>query len=300
MELGREPVEVALLIRKRLEELGLEQKDLATAAHVTESYVSQLLTRKKRPPAPERTDLYEKFAAVLELPNGTLERLAIVQRTGQLKRALEPAPQPLLKDVRELILGKCAAERQRALRAIFEQQTFGELERLVTQKLLDVIKEVAREELGNEGWLRSVAKLSGRSYAETRVTILEFLDTDVFHLSRSNCTDFLDPLLESWDIDLATFALEFVLNRRLVPRHTKRFEYLEAPPAVAADDEQGFARFLDDPLLSGDATKDELAFLGRLRFEGRRFNSLYYYRELQNLRDPLHSLPGRHEARPGN
>jgi hypothetical protein len=59
---------------------------------------------------------------------------------------------------------------------------FGELERLVTQKLLDVSKQVAREELKSEKWLHSVARLSGRSYKQMRVMILEFLDTDVFHV----------------------------------------------------------------------------------------------------------------------
>ena len=44
-------MDVCLLIKSRLEELGLEQKDLAAAAEVTESYVSQLLNRKKLPPA---------------------------------------------------------------------------------------------------------------------------------------------------------------------------------------------------------------------------------------------------------
>ena len=48
-------MDVCLVIKRRLEELGLEQKDLASAAEVTESYVSQLLARKKLPPAPERT-----------------------------------------------------------------------------------------------------------------------------------------------------------------------------------------------------------------------------------------------------
>ena len=41
-------MDVSLVIRRRLLELGLEQKDLARAARVTESYVSQLLTRKRR------------------------------------------------------------------------------------------------------------------------------------------------------------------------------------------------------------------------------------------------------------
>ncbi len=45
---------VALVIRQRLEQLGLEQRDLADAAQVTESYISQLLAGKKAPPAPNR------------------------------------------------------------------------------------------------------------------------------------------------------------------------------------------------------------------------------------------------------
>ena len=43
-------MDVCLVIKHRLEELGLEQRDLAAAAEVTESYISQLLTRKKLPP----------------------------------------------------------------------------------------------------------------------------------------------------------------------------------------------------------------------------------------------------------
>jgi hypothetical protein len=40
--------------------------------------------------------------------------------------------------------------------------------------------------------------------------------------------------------------------------------------------------------MSGDASEDELDFLKHLRFKRRRPSSLYYYRELQSLRDPLH------------
>ena len=50
-----------------------------------------------------------------------------------------------------------------------------------------------------------------------RVIVLEFLDTDVFNLSVENCYSFLDPLIESWNIDLRTFAMEIVLSRRLAP-----------------------------------------------------------------------------------
>ncbi len=65
-------MDVTTLIRQRLEELGLEQRQLAVAAKVTESYISQLLTGKKSPPAPERTDIYDKLGKLLKLPHGTL------------------------------------------------------------------------------------------------------------------------------------------------------------------------------------------------------------------------------------
>src|SRR5258708_6881417 len=201
------PVDVCLVIKQRLEELGLEQRDLAAAAEVTESYISQLLTRKKLPPEPGRTDIYDKMGKFLKLPSGKLAKLADHQRKEELKRNLDDPPKPLFREVRELILRKCASGKEKQVRVIFEKQPFGELERLVTQKLLDLVKKVARDELESETWLRSVARLK------------EFL------------------------------------------RHQSA---------------------------SGDATEEEIEFLKRLRFDGKRPTPLYYYRELQNLRDPLH------------
>ena len=154
-------MDVCLVIKERLAELGFEQKDLAVAADVTESYVSQLLTGKKSPPAPNRTDIYEKMGKFLKLSSGKLAKLANLQRKEQLKRGYEDPPAPLFEAVRELILRKCAPGKQQQVRAIFEKQPFGELERLVTQKLLDVVKRVAREELESEKWLRAVARLLG-------------------------------------------------------------------------------------------------------------------------------------------
>ena len=281
-------MDVSLVIRRRLEELGFEQRDLANAAQVTQSYVSQLLTRKKAPPATDRTDLYDKMEVFLKLPSGELARLADLQRQEELKRKLADPPTPLFKEVRELVLRKCKQDKQRQIRGIFEKQPFGELERLVTQKLLDVVKRVAKEELESEDWLRLVAKLSNRSYKEMRVAILEFLDTDVFNVSIENCVSFLDPLIESWDIDLATFGIEITLNHRVASRHPRRFEFVESEREPAFEEEPGLREFLKDASLSGDAAQDEIEFLRKLRFKGKRPAPLYYYRELQNLRDPLH------------
>lgn len=283
-------MDVCMAVKQRLEELGLEQKELAAAAGVTESYISQLLTRKKLPPAPNRTDIYEKMGRFLKLPAGNLSGLAEHQRKEELRRSLDP-PAPLHKEVRELILRKCARNREKEVRAIFESHPFGPVERIVTQKLLDVVKRVAKEELESEKWLRLVARLSGRSYQQMRVIILEFLDTDVFHLSVENCVSFLDPLIESWDIDPLTFAVEIVLNRRLAPQDPKRFEFVETEAGQISEEQAGFKQFRRTPSLSGDATEEEIEFLKTLRFKGKCPTALYYYRELQNLRDPLSFQP---------
>jgi transcriptional regulator with XRE-family HTH domain len=281
-------VDVSLVIKHRLEELGVEQRDLASAAQVTESYISQLLTRKKAPPAPNRTDIYEKMGQFLKLPKGELAKLADLQRHEELRRKLADPPTPLFKEVRELVLRKCKPDKEKQIRAIFEKQPFGELERLVAQKLLDVVKRVAKEELASENWLRLVGRLSNRSYEEMRVAILEFLDTDIFDVSLENCVSFLEPLIESWDIDLATFGVEIVLNRRVAPGHPKKFEFVEKEPEPTFDQEPGLTKFLQDASLNRDATEEEIEFLKKLRFKGKRPTPLYYYRELQNLRDPLH------------
>ena len=281
-------MDVSLVIRQRLEELGLEQRDLARAAQVTESYISQLMTQKKLPPAPERTDMYDKMGKLLKLPSGELAKLAHLQRREQWKKKLGDPPGPLFKEVRELILGKCDPGKQAAIRAIFEKQPFGELERFVTQKLLEVVKGLAKQELENEPWLRRVARLSRQSYEQMRVIVLEFLDTTISSLSSENCLSFFNPLIESWDIDLATFEMEIVLNRRVAPGHSKKFEFVEREAAKPVDEEPGLKKFLQDTSLSSGATGEEIEFLRKLRFKKQRPTPLYYYRELQNLRDPLH------------
>ena len=281
-------MDISLLIRQRLKELGLEQKDLAAAVQVTESYVSQLLARKKTPPAPARTDIYEKIGAFLRLPSGELSKLAEVQRKEELKKKIAELPRPLFKEIRELILRKCDPASRKEVRRIFEKEPFGELERLVTQKLLDVAQRAAQQELENEDWLRLMAQRSDRSYEQMRVAILEFLDTDVFNVSVENGVSFLDPMIESWDIDLKTFGVEIVLNRRFALGGLKRFEFVEREPPRPVPIEPGLEQFLNDGSLSGDATEEEIEFLKTLRFTGRRPAPIYYYRELQNLRDPLH------------
>jgi transcriptional regulator with XRE-family HTH domain len=284
-------VDIVSVIRRRLEELGIDQRDLAVASEVTESYISQLLAGKKTPPAPDRTDIYDKIAKILKLPGKELSRLAETQRREELKRKVLHPPRPLFEDFRRLILRKCVATKRKQITNIFEREPFGEFERFVTQKLLDVAKRVAKEELDDETWVHRVALVGKRSYEETRVLILEFLDTDVFHVSFENCISFLDPLIQSWDIEFDSFGMEIVLNRRLTRSPLKKLEFREAEPESVLKVEPGLKEFLGDAKLSAGITEEETGFLTGLRFNGKRPSSLYYYRELQNLRDPLNFLP---------
>ena len=118
-------MDVALLIRQRLDELGLDQKGLAAAAQVTESYVSQLLGRKKAPPAPSRTDLYERIGEFLQLPRGELAKLADLQRSQEAKKKSAQPPAPLFRDCRELILRKCRMPNRGEVRRIFDPEDPG-------------------------------------------------------------------------------------------------------------------------------------------------------------------------------
>lgn len=120
-------MDVALVLRQRLEQLNLEERSLAGAARVTESYISQLLSGRKVPPAPARTDIYDKLEPLLKFPKGELARMAELQRREEIKRKLIPSPAPLFEEVRELVLSKCLADKRKHVRIIFEQQPFGEL-----------------------------------------------------------------------------------------------------------------------------------------------------------------------------
>ncbi|MFN2570090.1 MAG: helix-turn-helix domain-containing protein [Gemmatimonadales bacterium] len=238
-------MDLALVIRQRLDELDLDQRDLARAAGVTESYVSQLLSRRKAPPAPRRTEIYDRMDRFLKLPHGELARVAEAELTEERQRRLGDVA-PLFSELRELLLRKCAPAQLEAVRAIFERQSFGELERLVAQQLLHVAE----------------------------------LEADVLHVTPKQRAR-LDAAIASWEWDPATFALTVTL----ASKQRKRFAYVERG---GGGGQQGFAEFLRDPSLSGGVTVAELDYLQSLEFKDRSPTAMFYYRELQNLRDPLH------------
>jgi hypothetical protein len=82
--------------------------------------------------------------------------------------------------------------------------------------------------------------------------------------------------------------MEVVLDHRVTREHVKILEFVEKEPEQTFKEEPGLKKFLRDIRLSGDINEEEVKFLKKLRFNTKRPTPLYYYRELQNLRDPLH------------
>ena len=272
----------AYVIRRRLEELGLGQRDLAGSCEVTESYVSQLLSGKKSPPLPNRTDIYDKMSRVLDLPREELARLAARKHHEALDRVWKETPPPRFGPMRDRILRKCRPARQARMRAIFGQEPFGEMERLVTRTLIQAIRDEAREHARDETWLRSIA--SAGNYRKMRVRLIELLDSDPV-ASIGDFSTFLDLLLDWWDFDFAHFTLQV----HLASGATRKFGFHEEGGEAPSAEEPALRAFLRDATLSAGATSEEVETLRRMRFpSSRRPTALFYYRMLQTLRDPLH------------
>ena len=89
-------MDFASVIRRRLEELGLGQRDLAGSCEVTESYISQLLSGKKSPPLPNRTDIYDKMSRFLGLPREELARSRWPRPNSSRRRRMTKAKSSIL------------------------------------------------------------------------------------------------------------------------------------------------------------------------------------------------------------
>jgi transcriptional regulator with XRE-family HTH domain len=284
-------VTVTHLIKRRLRELGLEQRDLAEAAKVTESYISQLLTGRRSLPAPDRTDIYGGMEDVMRLPPGRLASMVEQQHRAALLRTIGTGAVALYPDVREMVLRKCRPVRRAALKTLFEQRPFGELERLVTQTILDLLKETIREGMKAEEWLETAGAPCGRGAEIIRSMALGFQEVDVLDLPQETFVGFLECLIESWDIDLPSFEITIMLYAMWDRPTTRSFHYVERPPVNEETPEPGLREFLRNPDLCSTATDREVEFFRGLRFTTGRPTALYFYREMQNLRDPLHIIP---------
>jgi transcriptional regulator with XRE-family HTH domain len=275
-------MDFAAVIRRRLDELDLGQRDLAGAAEVTESYISQLLSGKRPPPLPNRTDIYDKLSRFLALPREELARLAALQHHEALDRIWKEAPPARFGPMRDLVLQKCRSARRARMRSIFDKEPFGEMESLITRTLIGAVRDEARRHARDESWLRSIA--AAGSYRKMRVRLIELLDSDP-DASIGDFSAFLDALIEWWDFDFVHFTVQV----HLAGGTARRFGFHEEGREEPAAEEPALREFLRDAVLGAGATAEEIESLRRMRFpSSRRPTPLFYYRMLQTLRDPLH------------
>src|SRR5258707_2461090 len=98
-----------------------------------------------------------------------------------------------------------------------------------------------------------------------------------------------------WSSDVCSsdlFSVEVLWSKRLASARTVRFQFVETSGIPTVNEEPGLREFLRNPGMSGDASEEEINFLKSLKFVRKRPSALYYYRELQSLRDPLHFPAG--------
>ncbi len=202
----KRPVKVGQLMRRRLRELRRTPGELAEAAEVPEQYITDLLTGRRRPPAPGRTDLYERMTKFLRLHRNDLSACARAERVDVESKQ---RPHPM---VRQRLMQLCEPGKARVLDRRLAQKGSAPLDRLITARLLEVAQGLVRRVLDDEVGLRLAANRRGSTYLEMRMRVLEFLDATAETLTTDDHDDFLRPRIAAWDIDLETHTMRIVLR----------------------------------------------------------------------------------------
>lgn len=205
----KRPIKVSQLVRRRLKELKRTPRELAEAVQVSEEYVADLLAGRRSPPAPGRTDLYDRMTKFLRLHRNDLPTCAKVEREAIGTKRTRPDPK-----VRALLLALCEPTMAKKLdrRFVKRDQETASLDRLIAQRLLEVAQGFVRRQLDDEVGIRVAANREGVTYLQMRMRLLEFLDATVESLSVTDHDIFIRPRIGFWEIDLETQAMRIVLR----------------------------------------------------------------------------------------
>src|SRR2546422_1283258 len=156
----KDPVKVGQLLRRRLRELKRTPRELAEAVQVTEDYMADLGSGRRRPPAPGRSDLYAPMTQFLRLHRNDLPAGARPERAAaEAARRADP-------EVCRQVLELCAPERQRLLQRRFARPGGAELERGIVGRLLLVAQGFVNRKLEDAGGLRVAAARDGCTYLQ--------------------------------------------------------------------------------------------------------------------------------------
>lgn len=210
-----EPATVGDLLRQRLKELKRTSKDLAEALEVPTSYIDDLISGRRRAPLPGRTDLYERMTSFLRLGRNDLVNRARAERAGSAAESAVPQA-----EVRKLLLELCEPATAKQLERRRSRAGWSELSSLL-ERVVGVTQGAVRRTLDDQIGLRLSASHSGRSYEDMRLRVLEFLDATPDTVTIDHLTEFVQPRIARWDVDLPTGVLRVVL-RAQEPRERVR------------------------------------------------------------------------------
>ena len=113
--------------------------------------------------------------------------------------------------MRRQLLAMCASgtaqelERRRARSGDAEQAA-------LLQRLLDVVQAAVRRMLDDQPGLRLAAAERNTTYLAVRLRVLDFLDVTADALTAQDLTEFLQPRIARWDVDLESGVLRVVLR----------------------------------------------------------------------------------------
>ena len=201
------PIELRLLLNKRLAELEQTSEALAEAAEVPIAYSENLLSGNRPPLRPGRSDLYDRMASFLKIALSDIEACAkfeLPDPSTSKPRMPKPA-------IRSVFLDLCDPKSARQLEARRAKNGPAELIGFI-QRVLDVVHREVRRSLADRVGLRLQARHSGKAYEVARGEVLEFLDATAATLTATEVSKFVQPRIAKWDIDVETGVLRVVMR----------------------------------------------------------------------------------------
>ncbi len=209
---SNQPTEkVRELLRRVLKETEHSPADLAEAVQVPPKYIDDLIAGRRQLPRQGRTDLYEGITSFLKLARNELLGCAEAER-AQMKPKGAAGPGP---EVRKELLALCEPGTVKKLERDRLKNGAARFTDL-TQRLLDTTQRATRGKLADQISLRAAATKGDSSYVAMRFKVLEFLDTTPDTMTTRDVAEFLQPLIDFWDVDIETGVLKVVLR----PHHS--------------------------------------------------------------------------------
>lgn len=205
------PATVGELLRQRLLEIKRTPDELAEAVGVPTQYIDDLIAGSRRPPLPERTDIYGKMTSFLRLGRNDVVACARAERAAAPATASGPEA-----EIQGLLLALCEPATARELEQRRAGRGSAELAGFL-QRVLDVTQGSVRRVLDDQISLKLKAAERGSTYLEMRFKVLEFLDVTAETLTTEDLTEFLQPRIARWDVDLETGVVRVVM-RSQAPR----------------------------------------------------------------------------------